>query len=197
MIITPVSASINYTYEEYWSFLKSTDLVSYNKFINLTDEQKDIFMSYINNPEKIQEDLDNPNSPINYRIEKSEETIVENQLSRSANQTYIKNISFSYTQDIFWIDYLIISSYLKYSHDNSKIINILWYDTYVDRNLILWQDFQINNKHAYLLNSTVVKYVSDVTLKLIHKSFWISIITKEFWLVGWMHWKIEHWAVNK
>lgn len=99
VIIAPVNASVNYTYEEYWSFLKSTDLVSYNKFINLTDEQKDIFMSYINNPD--------------------------------------------------------------------------------------------------LLNSTVVKYVSDVTLKLIHKSFWISIITKEFWLVGWMYWKIEHWAINK
>lgn len=53
--------------------------------------------------------------------------------------------------------------------------------------------FTINNKHAYKLWNQLVKYVSKVTLKLVHEKFGIEVATKELGVTGWLYGKVQGW----
>lgn len=89
-----------YTIDSYKEFLKQKDYDSYEKFIALNAEQKQVFLDYINNPKKMLEDADNKNSPIQVSI-KTEEKNLGHTGFRSFGSLQYKNISQTYTQSLF------------------------------------------------------------------------------------------------
>lgn len=179
-ITTFADNNISYTIDSYKDFLQETDIDTFNQFSRLSQWDQEIFLSYINNPEKLKAAIENPENT------HGEVVMRKNIVSRSewvswfrfynSSRLRTQHIEFSNALNILGIDVIRITAWMKYQHDGSKIREILSSGTRIDRNISVISGYDVQGETSYH-DGNIATYQSYINVTFSYSALNLRLVT--------------------
>ncbi len=139
------------TVDKYEEYLKSESYEDFQKFVSLTESEKQKFVDILQKPETYSKD--NSLEPL---VEKSNDQITFDSPNMTARtSTVSRNTWGTHTVSIFGIDILKYKIEAGYKVSSGKIKSINYYDAYIIKNLNPMVQTSTQGKHAYISNNKV------------------------------------------
>ena len=163
-----------------------------NEFNNLTEDEQELFVSYINDSDLTLNILNLLSTDEDYSTLENGNIIISNDQTFQdkettvANRATIQNRTATGTQSvtILGIKTFEYKGEIRYSHNGSSISGISHSNIWISRNFIPLVDFSWSNASTYGVGSSTARHINYCTWSFVHQSFGMTYGTHQIQISG-------------